>query len=135
MNREGDPEERHRGELHVLILHNIIPRGLISDIPDEHSAETFNAVVVPNSRGSLLHASLPHSDRTCWGVHTRLGPLCSEARLRMYFLLRQFKQRLLLLCVLTQPSSQIQQGARGVASLLLDEEAQALEVWFAQGQI
>lgn len=87
----GRPRRDTQGELRVLILHNIIPRGLISDIPDEHSAETFSAVMVPNSRGSLLHASLPHSDRTCWGVHTRPGPLCSEARLGVYFLLRQFK--------------------------------------------
>lgn len=66
--------------------------GLINAIADEHSAENtaVRATVVPNSRGSLLRVSLFHSNCTCWGVHTCPGPLCSEARLGMYFLLRQF---------------------------------------------
>lgn len=92
MNGEGAPAETHREELGVLVPHNIIPRGLINAIAAEHSAETkaFRAIMVPNSRGSLLHAFLFHSNCTYWGAHTCPGSLHSEARLGMYFLLRQF---------------------------------------------
>lgn len=91
MDREGDPEEPHREEAGVPTPHNTIPQGLISAIADEHSAGTmaFGAIMVPNSRGPLLHASLLHSNCTCWAEHTHLAPLCFAARLRMYFSLKR----------------------------------------------
>lgn len=123
----------------MLVPHNRIPQGLINATSDEHSVETmaFRAIIVPNSRGSLLHASLFYSKCTCWGVHTLLGPLCSEARLARDVLFAKAGLTTYTppFMFLLNPLHGFNREADMWLLSLLDEEMQALEVWFARGQM